>query len=487
MDSSSSSKTSPSSSISGIPYPSGNSSTIAFPTGASYPIYSDSDSYPDTTRAVYEPYSSSVADYGDYESSSADSYDSGSSTATEEYDSYPTTVLPNSESGYEGSSTETPHTTSTSAIYGDYESATATYGDHDAYETSASGYGYYKSSSAVYEAYGSSTPSYGDPKSSSAPYGSYESSAPSYGGYENTQSVYDGYATTGSAYPSKSSGSYSSGGDPYMTTTYTTSYVDVCETGYTTVSTVYTAVYEKPTSVPSYEDKSASKEVCPPGFTTTAKYCATGCGDTPTTVTLTVPIMVTHTEEAYPTGSDPAEEYPTEAEETYATDSRSIKEVYPTGSSKEAYPTGSSDGALPTSSDSSYEHYTEESYPASSTTLPSVYVTKVMTLSVIPVPASEYYAVSSASDSSSSSPSASHVSEGSDSHASAAPEHSTPQSTPGVHYTLANMTFSYGTGTGSHGASKTEHDVPYFTGAASRVRVSGVVGGVVVAVAAMML
>jgi hypothetical protein len=64
------------------------------------------------------------------------------------------------------------------------------------------------------------------------------------------------------------------------TTIVTTSFVDVCPSGYTTKTVTHTVTY-----CPA----EATSGGVPPGFTTTAKACPTGCGSKPTTVIVTVP------------------------------------------------------------------------------------------------------------------------------------------------------------------------------------------------------
>ena len=67
------------------------------------------------------------------------------------------------------------------------------------------------------------------------------------------------------------------------TTAYETTYVDVCPTGYTTVTTKITAI-----QTPSpYQPTDAY--YAPPGFEITTKYCDQGCGEGPRTVTVTIP------------------------------------------------------------------------------------------------------------------------------------------------------------------------------------------------------
>ncbi|KAH8690217.1 concanavalin A-like lectin/glucanase domain-containing protein [Talaromyces proteolyticus] len=67
------------------------------------------------------------------------------------------------------------------------------------------------------------------------------------------------------------------------TTIVTTSYVDICPSGYTTKTITHTVTY-----CPA----DTTSGGVPPGFTTTSKACATGCGSGPTTVVVTVPTGV---------------------------------------------------------------------------------------------------------------------------------------------------------------------------------------------------
>jgi hypothetical protein len=71
-----------------------------------------------------------------------------------------------------------------------------------------------------------------------------------------------------------------------VTTTYTSTYIDVCETGYTTKTTTFAATYySNPTTTPT-----AGKPNNPQyGWDVTTKLCASGCGAGPTTVTVTLP------------------------------------------------------------------------------------------------------------------------------------------------------------------------------------------------------
>lgn len=278
-----------------------------------------------------------------------------------------------------------------------------------------------------YESFSTSTTSssvaYGYESSYAPGYGRYESSsAPAYGNYEASSVDYPEYlATTPAACTSKAS-PY---GDTYLTTTYTTTYVDVYSTDYTTISTTKAVTYAKPTS-----SVATTAGECPPGFTTTEKYCSTGCGSYPTTVTLTVPITETLTVPYSDTTPEVAYEMP------------------PTHETGVAFPSKSAPG---------YEHYEHisESYPIYATLAPPslaeedtttiIYATNVDTVSVVPVPASEesYSSVPAAPEAESLSPAAAEYTPGA--HYTA--EQPSPVWTSGAHYTTANVTFVYGTGT----------------------------------------
>ncbi|KAF2423699.1 hypothetical protein EJ08DRAFT_700943 [Tothia fuscella] len=83
------------------------------------------------------------------------------------------------------------------------------------------------------------------------------------------------------AYPIK-------GGDK-LTTVIVTEIVDVCPTGLTTSTYTTTCIYDRPTGSLS----SIPSTVPYPIFTETVKWCTTGCGSKPTSVTVVVPITQT--------------------------------------------------------------------------------------------------------------------------------------------------------------------------------------------------
>ncbi|KAF2193964.1 hypothetical protein K469DRAFT_501042, partial [Zopfia rhizophila CBS 207.26] len=238
----------------------------------------------------------------------------------------------------------------------------------------------------------------------------------------------------------------------YTTATYTTSYVDVCETGYTTIKTTHIVTY-----CPSEVTSTPSAAYYPPGFTTTEKYCAKGCGDHPTTVTLTkYPSSAPAPEKYYPS-SAPAPEY-----EPYRPSKPSAPISVPSYEEKPNHSSAPSYGEKPSNA-----------YPSKPT--PTVYATKVLTLSVVPVPESEYYAQTSAAR-----VPAPHC---------GTPGYSAPSggySAPVGGYKNENVTISFATGTGKPSASYSAPPA-YFTGAAASVRVGGMLAGGMAAALAWLL
>jgi hypothetical protein len=389
---------------------------------------SSSSTHASTTTTSSSSSSSSTVSSSSSSSSSSSVSSSVSSTVSSS--SYSHTSVSSSASSssysvyYPTGNSSVAYPTSTTPGYDVYSSSTPGY---DVYSSSTPGYEVYSSSTPGYEVYSSSTPGYEVYSSSTPSYEVYSSSTPSYEVYSSSTPVYEEYKTTSTPVYDE----YKSSSTPvYDTTTYTTTYVDVCPTGYTTVSTVYTATYEHPTTVPAYET-----EGCPPGFTTTVKHCGKGCGDYPTDVTVTVPI--TYTETAYVT------EKPTHKHE-HAHEHKSFP----------PYPTASD-----------YEEYTE-----TSTTV--IYATQIVTLSVVPVPEKEYYASSS---SAAEAKEYEHYTE------------SKPEYTPAHYYPAPNVTVSYGSGTGKPYATETGYKVPKFTGAAATVKVGGIMGAALAAVFAFAL
>ncbi|KAE8145430.1 glycoside hydrolase superfamily [Aspergillus avenaceus] len=88
-----------------------------------------------------------------------------------------------------------------------------------------------------------------------------------------------------------------------VTTVIVTSYVDICPTGFTTVTTTYTTTYcpgtvsssATATELPSGSGFETTAPAPPEGWTTTVTVC-THCAATPTTVTLTLPATITGAE-----------------------------------------------------------------------------------------------------------------------------------------------------------------------------------------------
>lgn len=238
------------------------------------------------------------------------------------------------------------------------------------------------------------------------------------------------------------------------------------ETGYTTITTTHTATY-CPTTTPAPRKDYATYP--PPGFEVTTKVCNYGCGSGPTTVTVTIPCSKCGN--SYPTGKP---EYPTHDKPEYPTHD---KPEYPTHDKPE-YP--------------AYPKPTKPAYPVDETTT-KVYQTKVITLSKIAIPESEYYALYPSAP-------APAYPEGDKptkpTHADEYPSKPYPTPAgdkpgkpyyPGGTYAAGNETMQYGTGYVKPSASKTGGypAVPEFTGAAASVRAGGVLA--FVAAAAMLL
>jgi hypothetical protein len=145
----------------------------------------------------------------------------------------------------------------------------------------------------VKQKYPDSAPSYDNypsyPKSAAA-YDSYPKSAPSYDSYPASSAVKNDYPylpsftpVTPIYPPTTSAPSYNNYpvSKTTVTTTYTTTYVDVCPTGYTTKTTTFAVTYcPSATPVPGKPTY---------GWDVTTKVCDKGCGEAKKTVTLTVP------------------------------------------------------------------------------------------------------------------------------------------------------------------------------------------------------
>jgi hypothetical protein len=262
-------------------------------------------------------------------------------------------VYPEGE-GYEYGDASSAYSDSLSktSSYSDYSIASSKNSQYDAYPTFSTkkpGYTASESTSVYGDDYPtSSAPVYPVGTSSAPVYDDYPVSTPSvkstpvYADYPSLPSftpLHSSYPTV-SHKPASDSGKKSS--DSYQpTTAYETTYIDVCPTGYTTITTKITAM---PTPAP-YPTTNA--HYAPPGFEITTKYCAQGCGEGPKTVTVTVPC-------------------------TKCT-------------------------AISTAPNNGVEKPTGKTTDAYSTAVPKPTQTKVITLTKIPVPASEYYATISSS------------------------------------------------------------------------------------------
>ncbi|KAE8416380.1 glycoside hydrolase superfamily [Aspergillus pseudocaelatus] len=85
-----------------------------------------------------------------------------------------------------------------------------------------------------------------------------------------------------------------------VTTVIVTSYIDICPTGFTTITTTYTTTYcpgtvsatATATNAPSEPGSQTAIPTPPEGWTSTVTVC-THCAPTPTTVTLTLPVTTT--------------------------------------------------------------------------------------------------------------------------------------------------------------------------------------------------
>lgn len=133
-----------------------------------------------------------------------------------------------------------------------------------------------------------------------------------------------------------------------VTTTYTTTYVDVCETGYTTKTTTFAVTY-CPTSTPTVPTPGKPNNPPTYGWDVTTKVCNNGCGEGPKTVTVTVPCTQCNYAQTTPPPAVPNKP--------------------------------SCNGA---------------DCKGDTTITTKVYQTKIITLTKVPVPESQYYAKSSA-------------------------------------------------------------------------------------------
>ncbi|KAF2472505.1 uncharacterized protein BDR25DRAFT_353523 [Lindgomyces ingoldianus] len=257
----------------------------------------------------------------------------------------------------------------------------------DAYYADPSAY--YPGPSSSAGAYGSSAAPYGFKNATSTPCTKSKASPTPIHAYGNGKYTikYSLHSSKTTATTQASASHPSSATDPYKTTTITTHYVDVCSTGYTTISTTLTVTYPLPTS---HAASSSGKPLptpgkplttpaasCPPGFTVTAKYCASGCGAYPTTVTVTIPVTVfTHK----PTGPSPPTYHASPLYSIYNTTRSSTA----TGAS---HPTAHAPGPVdPLDPIDAYDKL-DVSYILPATLKVTSTVTKIVTVSVHGVPA----------------------------------------------------------------------------------------------------
>ncbi|KAF2279085.1 uncharacterized protein EI97DRAFT_456487 [Westerdykella ornata] len=439
------------------------------------------ESHETSTTAAYDTGSATSTAANAYEttSSDADHYETQSAstsctTSTAAYDTASTTST--AVNAYETSSIEvdnhetnsasTSCTTSTTAAY-DTSSTASTAAV--AYETTSSNIKYHETDSST-SCTTSTTAAYDNSSTTSTAAGSYETPSSDEANHESysastscTSSTTPAYEVSSSTedYPVPTSTLPASGNPTYpatsgnsnpsyVTKTYTTTYLDVCSTGYTTIHTTHTAIYEESPATPTPQEY-------PAGFTTTIKYCHSGCAPYPTSVTVTIPIV--ETEYPYTTGNAPK---PTSGAQYPEAGKPSVDKNYHVG--------------VP---------------PELLNNTAVVVVPHVVTLSVVPVPAAEYHA-SSASAHASVSKAAYPLAGGylAPAYPSPAPQGTAP-AYPAVHpHPSANATAPYGTapyGTGVTGPTKTGYQPPAaeFTGAAAGLKVGGVLGAVVAAGIAM--
>ncbi|GFF40539.1 endochitinase A1 [Aspergillus lentulus] len=132
-----------------------------------------------------------------------------------------------------------------------------------------------------------------------------------------------------------------------ITTVIVTSYIDICPTGFTTVTTTYTTTYcpgtntatatatvTNPPSGPGGAGSQTTAPTVPEGWTTTVTVC-TQCAAKPTTVTLTLPVTETGSKS---TGVVPAPP---------AATSEGSNPTQPSGASPTGGAGGSSEGEVP--------------------------------------------------------------------------------------------------------------------------------------------
>jgi hypothetical protein len=89
-----------------------------------------------------------------------------------------------------------------------------------------------------------------------------------------------------------------------VTTTYTTTYVDICETGYITKTTTFAVTY-CPTTTPAVPTPGKPNNPPTYGWDVITKVCQSGCGNGPKTVTVTVPCTKCDLSKSTPTPAVP--------------------------------------------------------------------------------------------------------------------------------------------------------------------------------------
>lgn len=390
-----------------------------------YPSGTSSSEYPDVTSSV---------PIDDKSSSSTGVY----STSEPIYSVYPE----GDGYGHSSVSSKTPDASSKTFEYPTASSKVPDYGN--GYESG------YDSGYETYPTASSKTPEYDSYPTASSPAASSVKSTLSYDEY-GLPSMTPLHST----YPQASSKPSHKTTDSYQTTTaYETTYVDVCSTGYTTITTKVTAI-QTPAPRPTTDAYYA-----PPGFEVTTKYCAEGCGSGPKTVTVTVPCSKCQV-------TTPASNKPTDTP---------YKPVDNT-----PYVPGQPN---------------KPATPEDQTTY--LTATRIVTLTKIPVPESEYYAThpGNAAPSSIKTPdSGANKGYGNDKPVGGEkvyPTGSAPVAKPvaptasngkpvyptAIGVPGSNVTISYGTATSVKSKpSQTGYTAPEFTGAASGLKVGGVVAG----------
>ncbi|OCL09182.1 glycoside hydrolase family 16 protein [Glonium stellatum] len=256
-----------------------------------------------------------------------------------------TTTKSSSKSSSTFKAASTLKSSSTSATPTSYKASISSYGAPSSYMASSS------------VAIGSSAVSYAASSIASSPSAaSYV--APASSAILGSSSSAIAYATTNGGYISPTP---SISAKETITTVITTSYVDICPTGFTTSIITQTVTY-----CPGEQTSGAPA----PGFTTKVTVCE-HCAPYPTTVTLTVPTSA-------PAPYTTAAGYGSPAG-AYSSVASAYSSVAPAYSSVVPVSSGVPYGAAPS--------------PA--TTL--LYSTKVLTMQVVPVPSSAYAAYSAAS------------------------------------------------------------------------------------------